>query len=64
VQIAIPSAIIPIVIAAFAAYALSWMKFKGRDWLFVAIVAMMVVPLQMCLIPLLKFFKSTSSPTR
>ncbi|MEQ1700132.1 MAG: carbohydrate ABC transporter permease [Ilumatobacteraceae bacterium] len=62
VQIAIPSAIIPIVIASFAAYALSWMKFKGRDWLFVMIVALMVVPLQMCLIPLLQFFKSDFFP--
>jgi alpha-glucoside transport system permease protein len=57
VRIAIPAAVIPIVIAAFAAYALSWMKFKGRDWIFVAIVSLMVVPLQMCLIPLLKFFR-------
>ncbi len=56
VRIAIPSAIIPIVIAAFAAYALSWMHFRGRDWLFVVIVGLMVVPLQMTLIPLLQFF--------
>ena len=62
VRIAIPSAIIPIVIASFAAYALSWMKFKGRDWVFVSIVALMVVPLQMCLIPLLQFFKSDWFP--
>jgi len=56
VRIAIPSAVIPIVIAAFAAYAFSWMKFKGRDLLFVLVVGLMVVPLQMCLIPLLQFF--------
>jgi alpha-glucoside transport system permease protein len=56
VRIAIPGAILPIVIAAFAAYAFSWMQFKGRDWLFVGVVGLMVVPLQMCLIPLLKFF--------
>jgi alpha-glucoside transport system permease protein len=62
VRIAIPSAIIPLVIASFAAYALSWMKFKGRDWIFVGIVALMVVPLQMCLIPLLKFFTSSWFP--
>ncbi len=62
VRIAIPAAIIPIVIAAFAAYAFSWMKFKGRDVLFVVIVGLMVVPLQMCLIPLLKFFGSNFFP--
>jgi len=56
IEITIPATIIPVVIAAFAAYAFSWMKFKGRDWLFIAIVAMMVVPLQMALIPLLQLF--------
>lgn len=55
-RIAIPAAVFPIVIAAFAAYAFSWMRFKGRDWIFVAVVGLMVVPLQMCLIPLLRFF--------
>ena len=58
VRIAIPAAVIPIVIAAFAAYAFSWMKFKGRDLIFVLIVGLMVVPLQMCLIPLLRLFSS------
>ena len=58
VQIAIPGAVIPIAIASFAAYALSWMTFKGRDVLSVFIVALMVVPLQMCLIPLLRLFSS------
>jgi alpha-glucoside transport system permease protein len=58
VRITIPAVIIPITIAALAAYALSWMKFWGRDWIFVLIVALMVVPLQMCLIPLLQFFSN------
>jgi alpha-glucoside transport system permease protein len=62
VRIAIPAAVIPIVIAAFAAYAFSWMKFKGRDLLFVVVVGLMVVPLQMCLIPLLKFFGGNFFP--
>ncbi len=56
VQITIPGTILPIVIAALAAYAFSWMKFKGRDWLFIGVVGLMVVPLQMSLIPLLRFF--------
>lgn len=56
VRIAIPAAVIPILVAAFAAYAFSWMKFKGRDAIFVMVVGLMVVPLQMCLIPLLQFF--------
>lgn len=62
IAITIPGSLIPIVVASFAAYALSWMEFPGRDKIFVAIVALMVVPLQMCLIPLLKFFTSDWSP--
>ena len=46
--------IISVGIGSLAAYAFSWMKFKGRDWLFVVVVAMLVVPLQMALIPLLR----------
>lgn len=56
VQISIPGTILPILFAALAAYAFSWMKFKGRDWLFIGVVGLMVVPLQMALIPLLRLF--------
>jgi len=53
---AIPATVIPITIAAFAAYAFSWMEFKGRFVLFVAVVGLLVVPLQMALIPILRLF--------
>lgn len=56
--VAIPSTIIPILIAAFAAYALSWMQFPGRSLLIAAVVGLLVVPLQMSLIPLLKIYNS------
>ena len=49
--IAIPGTILPVMVAAFAAYAFAWMKFPGRDWIFLAIVALLVVPIQMTLIP-------------
>lgn len=52
--VTIPATIIPIVIAAFAAYALAWMDFKGRALLIAVIVGLLVVPLQLALIPLLK----------
>ena len=52
--VAIPATIIPILIAAFAAYALAWMQFPGRALLVAFIVGLLVVPLQMALIPLLK----------
>lgn len=53
--VTIPATIIPILIAAFAAYALAWMEFPGRALLIAAIVALLVVPLQLALIPLLRF---------
>jgi alpha-glucoside transport system permease protein len=53
---AIPATVIPITIAAFAAYAFSWMEFRGRYVMFVTVVGLLVVPLQMALIPILKLF--------
>ena len=55
-MIAIPATIIPAAIAAFAAYAFSWMKFWGRDWLFLALVGLLAVPLQVTFIPILSLF--------
>ena len=52
--VTIPATIIPIVVAAFAAYALAWMDFAGRALLIAIIVGLLVVPLQLALIPLLK----------
>jgi alpha-glucoside transport system permease protein len=48
--------VIPITIAAFAAYAFAWMDFPGRNLIFVIIVGLMVVPLQMALIPILRVY--------
>jgi alpha-glucoside transport system permease protein len=52
--VAIPATIIPILVAAFAAYALAWMDFPGRALLVAFVVALLVVPLQLALIPLLQ----------
>jgi len=57
--ITIPSATIPILVAAFAAYAFAWMSFPGRNILFVAVVGLLVVPLQSTIIPVLQIFKTT-----
>jgi alpha-glucoside transport system permease protein len=51
--VTIPATIIPITIAAFAAYAFAWMSFPGRDWLFVIVVSLMVVPTQLAFLPIL-----------
>ncbi|MDQ1901219.1 carbohydrate ABC transporter permease [Paracoccus sp. WLY502] len=52
--VTIPATVIPILIAAFAAYALAWMEFPGRALLTAAVVGLLVVPLQVALIPLLR----------
>ncbi len=54
--IAIPSTVIPILVAAFAAYAFAWMRFPGRDLLFIAVVGLLVVPLQSTFIPILQLY--------
>lgn len=54
--VTIPATVIPILVAAFAAYALAWMRFPGRALFIAAVVGLLVVPLQMSLIPLLKSY--------
>ncbi len=54
--VTIPATVIPITIAAFAAYAFSWMEFRGRFVMLVAVVGLLVVPLQMALIPILRLY--------
>ncbi len=54
--VAVPATVIPVTVAAFAAYAFSWMDFRGRHVMFVAVVGLMVVPLQMALIPILRLY--------
>ena len=56
--VAIPSTLIPILIAAFAAYAFAWMKFPGRKGMFILVVALLVVPLQIALVPILRDYKT------
>jgi alpha-glucoside transport system permease protein len=60
VQISIGGTILPIVIAALAGYAFAWLDFPGRDWLFVGVIAMLVVPLQMALIPIFSLYDKLS----
>ncbi|MGO3795901.1 MAG: carbohydrate ABC transporter permease [Pauljensenia sp.] len=57
--ITIPATVAPLVIATMAAYSFSFMKWKGRDTVFVVVFAMQIVPLQMSLIPLLRIFSGS-----
>ncbi|GGM47929.1 sugar ABC transporter permease [Micromonospora sonchi] len=54
--ITLPSVLFPLAFASLAAYALAWMNFRGRDWVYIGIFALQIVPLQMALVPLLSFF--------
>jgi alpha-glucoside transport system permease protein len=56
VLIAVGGTILPIVVAALAAYAFAWLEFPGRDWLFLLVIALLVVPLQMALIPIFSLY--------
>ena len=54
--ITLPATLIPLVIASLAAYAFAWIDFKGRNWIFIGVFALQIVPLQMALVPLLSLF--------
>jgi alpha-glucoside transport system permease protein len=54
--IAIGGTVLPIFVAALAGYAFAWLEFPGRDWLFIGVIALLVVPLQMALIPIFSLY--------
>jgi alpha-glucoside transport system permease protein len=54
--VAVPATIIPLLVAAYAAYAFAWMEFPGRNWLFLTVVGLLVVPVQVTLIPVLRLY--------
>jgi alpha-glucoside transport system permease protein len=56
VVVSIGGTVVPILIGSLAAYAFAWLEFPGRDWLFLLVVALLVVPLQMALIPMFSFY--------
>jgi alpha-glucoside transport system permease protein len=57
-QVTIGATILPIIVAALAGYALAWIDFPGRDWLFLTVVALLLVPIQMALIPIFSFYNT------
>jgi alpha-glucoside transport system permease protein len=61
--ITIPATVIVVMVAAFAAYAFAWMNFRGRDWLFVLLVGLLVIPLQVTLVPVLRLFGTFTDVT-
>lgn len=56
IAVTVPAVVLPILIAAFAAYAFSWFHFPGRTWMFALLVGLQVVPLQMTLVPISQLY--------
>jgi alpha-glucoside transport system permease protein len=57
-EIAVGGTVLPILVAALAGYAFAWLDFPGRDWLFILVIGLLVVPLQMALIPIFSLYNS------
>jgi alpha-glucoside transport system permease protein len=58
--VTIGATILPIIVAALAAYALAWIEFPGRDWIFLGVVGLLIVPIQMALIPMFRIYNNLS----
>jgi alpha-glucoside transport system permease protein len=54
--ITVPASVLVVIVAAAAAYAFAWIPFRGRDWLFLVVVGLLVVPLQIALIPVARLY--------
>jgi alpha-glucoside transport system permease protein len=59
VQIAVGNTVLLVIVASLAGYAFAWLEFPGRDWLFVVVIGLLVVPLQVALIPIFSLYQST-----
>lgn len=57
-MIAIPGTLLPMCIAAYAAYAFSWMNFRGKEWIYLVVIGLIAVPIQLTLIPVLRLFNN------
>jgi alpha-glucoside transport system permease protein len=60
VLVAVGGTALPVFVGALAGYAFAWLDFPGRDWIFIIVVALLVVPLQMALIPMFQLYNSLS----
>ncbi len=56
--VAVGGTVLPIIVASLAGYAFAWLDFPGRDWWFILVIALLVVPLQMALIPMFQVYTS------
>jgi len=59
-QITLGATVLPILVASLAAYAFAWIEFPGRDWVFLTVIALLLVPIQMALIPMFRIYNTFS----
>src|SRR3954447_20070517 len=59
-QVTLGATILPIIVASLAGYALAWIDFPGRDWVFLLVVGLLLVPIQMALIPIFRIYNTFS----
>ena len=57
-QVTLGATVLPILVGSLAAYALAWIEFPGRDWIFLTVVALLIVPIQMALIPMFSLYNT------
>ena len=57
-QVTLGATVLPILVGSLAAYALAWIDFPGRDWIFLTVVALLIVPIQMALIPMFSLYNT------
>lgn len=62
--ITIPSTLLPLLLGSLAAYAFAWLNFRWRDWIFLGIVALLIVPLQMTFVPVLQLYNDPLGSVR
>ena len=63
IEIAVGNTVLVVVLGSLAGYAFAWLEFPGRDWLFIGVIGLLVVPLQMALIPMFTLYDTWASST-
>lgn len=63
IAVTLPATILPLLFAAYAAYGFTFMKFRGREFIFSILIGLLVIPLQAALVPILKMFLAISART-
>ncbi len=63
IAVTLPATVLPLLFAAYAAYGFTFMKFRGREFIFSVLIGLLVIPLQAALVPILKMFLAVTAKT-